>query len=135
MTRKTSTRKRPCSICRRWFIPNPKLGSRQVTCGRPACRRERHRKKCAEWNRNNPEYFKGNYLQKKRSQSTSTHSRDQDIPPSRGSSPALLNSGIAPDEIKEVISPEQAVIIEYIVRQLLRSRKPSTTPLTVPDTS
>lgn len=37
-------RKRPCCICRRWFWPDPRVGSRQVTCGLPECQRELHRR-------------------------------------------------------------------------------------------
>ena len=135
MTRKSRTRKRPCSICRRWFTPNPKQGSRQVTCGRPACQRERHRKKCAEWNRKNPEYFKADYLHKKLLQTTSPSSDKQNTLPCKGPPPARgLNSGIPHDEIEGVLSSAQVVAIEYIVTQLLRSKKSSANPLTVPDT-
>ena len=65
MPRALPTRKRPCRICRRWFLPNPRLKSRQMTCGDARCKTEWHRKKCAEWNRRNPDYFKANYLQKR----------------------------------------------------------------------
>ncbi len=51
---KIPTRKRPCRICRRWFLPNPRLKERQMTCGRPKCQREWHKKKCAEWNQKTP---------------------------------------------------------------------------------
>ena len=67
------TKKRPCGICRRWFTPHPRLKDRQQTCGDPVCKKEWHRKKCAEWNKRNGDYFKANYLQKKLdSQSTTT---------------------------------------------------------------
>ena len=62
---KTHRRKRPCRICRRWFLPDPRLKERQMTCGKAYCQREWHKKKCAEWNRKNRDYFKANYLQKK----------------------------------------------------------------------
>ena len=58
-------RKRPCRICRRWFMPNIKVKERQMTCGDEECQREWHRRKCKEWNKNNAEYFRANYLQKK----------------------------------------------------------------------
>lgn len=53
MNKVTSHRKRPCGICRRWFRPDPRVKKRQKTCGDPACMREWHRRKCAEWNRQN----------------------------------------------------------------------------------
>ena len=58
-------KKRPCSICRRWFIPKPQAKAHQVTCGDPACQREQHRRQCEKWNKANKEYFKSDYLEKK----------------------------------------------------------------------
>ena len=49
-------RKRPCKICRKWFLPNPRAGDRQRTCSEPACQRERHRRACSDWHRRNPDY-------------------------------------------------------------------------------
>ena len=49
-------RKRPCSICRKWFEPHPRAGPRQHTCSRPECQRERHRRSCRSWHRRNPDY-------------------------------------------------------------------------------
>jgi hypothetical protein len=63
--RKMLIRKRPCGICRRWFMPNPRLKDRQKTCGTSQCKREWHRKMCRKWNRENADYFTTNYLQKK----------------------------------------------------------------------
>lgn len=40
-------KKRPCSICRKWFQPHPRSAERQRTCGSPGCQRERHRRSCA----------------------------------------------------------------------------------------
>ena len=40
-------RKRPCTICRRWFRPNPRVGSRQRACGNPECQAARRQKKMA----------------------------------------------------------------------------------------
>jgi hypothetical protein len=42
-------RKRPCRICRRWFVPHPRAGDRQRVCGTPECQRERHRRACQAW--------------------------------------------------------------------------------------
>lgn len=49
-------RKRPCSICRKWFLPSPRAGPRQHVCPNPDCQRERHRRNCASWRRRNPDY-------------------------------------------------------------------------------
>jgi hypothetical protein len=56
MPKRQTSRKRPCCICRKWFEPQPRIKSRQRTCGRPACQKERHRKSCAQWRKQNPNY-------------------------------------------------------------------------------
>ena len=49
-------RKRPCAICRRWFRPNARVGSRQHACGKPECQVSRRQKTQASWRRRNPGY-------------------------------------------------------------------------------
>ena len=46
-------------------MPDAKVKERQMTCGDEECQREWHRRKCKAWNKNNAEYFRANYLQKK----------------------------------------------------------------------
>lgn len=57
-------RKKPCSICRKWFTPDRRVGSRQKTCS-DECRKERRRRKQAEWREKNPEYFKARWLKER----------------------------------------------------------------------
>jgi hypothetical protein len=49
-------RKRPCTICRRWFRPDPRVGERQRACDRPECQTARRRKTQASWRRRSPDY-------------------------------------------------------------------------------
>src|ERR1022692_2317260 len=49
-------RKRPCAICRRWFRPDGRVGSRQHACGNPECQTSRRQKTQASWRRRNPGY-------------------------------------------------------------------------------
>jgi hypothetical protein len=42
-------RKRPCRICRCWFVPHPRAGDRQHVCSAADCQRERHRRACQRW--------------------------------------------------------------------------------------
>jgi hypothetical protein len=49
-------RKKPCSICRRWFQPDPRVGDRQRACGRPECQTARRQKTQANWRKRNPDY-------------------------------------------------------------------------------
>jgi len=122
--RKTLVRKRPCRICRRWFMPSPRLKDRQKTCGRPQCKREWHRKMCEKWNRENADYFRSNYLQKKLDsatggdQSTTTFQPESNVyvlPKSR------FKSGLPQRYVQEVIGIQHFVIIEYF-SQLLYQR-------------
>lgn len=102
-------KKRPCSICRRWFMPHPRLKDRQKTCGDPVCKKEWHRKKCAEWNKRNGDYFKTNYLQKKLdSQVTTTQVKSR------------LKTGLPLQHVQEVIGIQHLVIIEYLAQLLVQ---------------
>ena len=105
--------KRPCKVCRRWFRPNPRVGDEQMTCGRPKCKREWHRKKCAEWNRKNPEYFKGIYL-KNKILAASEGNEDPDNQQNLGGKTTCtrFNLGLPRQEIQEVMGVKQLVIIE-----------------------
>jgi len=47
-------RKRPCTICRRWFRPDPRAGTRQRACGNPDCQTERRQKTQESWRSRNP---------------------------------------------------------------------------------
>jgi hypothetical protein len=98
-------KKRPCRICGRWFAPNPRLKDRQKTCADPHCKREWHRKKCAHWNKSNPDYFKSNYLQKKLEATPGCKSR--------------FKSGLPLLFVQEVIGIQHLVILEYLAQHLL----------------
>jgi len=115
-------KKRPCRVCRRWFRPNPRVGDAQMTCGRPNCKREWHRKKCAEWNKKNRDYFKGIYL-KNKILAASTKSENQGKQQKVGgkTTRTRFNVGLPGQEIQEVMGTKQLVIIEYIIHLLLRA--------------
>ena len=49
--------KKPCCICRRWFRPDPRVGSRQRACREPDCQVARRKKKQKAWRERNPDYF------------------------------------------------------------------------------
>lgn len=57
-------KKRPCSVCRRWFEPKPRAVRHQRTCG-PECRRELHRRQCAQWHERNPDYDRKERLRRR----------------------------------------------------------------------
>jgi len=99
-------KRRPCRICGRWFTPHPRLKDRQKTCADAHCKREWHRRKCAQWNKDNADYFKSNYLQKK-----------LEVTPVRKS---RIRSGLPLVFVQEVIGLQPLVILEYLVQLLQR---------------
>jgi hypothetical protein len=103
---RSPTRKRPCRVCKRWFIPHPRLKDRQKTCGNARCQREWHRRKCEQWNHNNVDYFKDNYLDKKLEQTGTPQSR--------------LKTGLPLCYVQQLIGTPQLIIIEYLSQLLLR---------------
>jgi hypothetical protein len=114
-------KKRPCKVCRRWFRPNPRVGDEQMTCGRPKCKREWHRKKCAEWNRKNREYFKGIYLKNKILAASEDNEKPGNQQNVEGKTTRTrFNLGLPRQEIQEVMGVKQLIIIEYIIHLLLR---------------
>jgi hypothetical protein len=49
-------RKRPCTICRRWFRPDTRVGVRQRACTKPECQTARRQKTQASWRNRNQGY-------------------------------------------------------------------------------
>jgi len=121
----TASRKRPCRVCGKWFRPNPRVGSRQKTCGCPACKKEWHRRKSSEWNKKNSDHFKANYLRKKLTELIPDESKSP-AKPSPNLNPkrclplnGRLKSGINPMDFEGILSVEQAIVIEYIIGQIV----------------
>jgi len=56
---------RPCSICRKWFLPHVRVGARQYACSSPSCQTTRRTKTQAEWRAAHPEYFVAHRLQQR----------------------------------------------------------------------
>jgi hypothetical protein len=91
------------------------VGDRQKTCGDSHCKREWHRRKCADWNRQNREYFKGLYLEKKLKdaiKNSKSYHFFQDT-----KRPYLR---LPRQEIQELIGLKQLIIIEYILHLVFR---------------
>jgi len=122
MGQKRRSIKRPCRIYRKWFIPNSRLGERQMTCGAEECQKQWHKRKCAEWNRSNRAYFQENYLRKRLQIAVAAQ-----LSPSAPQSPPspVFPKSVAPLDyprtvVQEVIGVQPLIIIEYIVRLLTR---------------
>jgi len=50
--------KRPCRLCRRWFLPDPRLKERQRVCSTAECQRTRQATNQAAWLARHPGYFR-----------------------------------------------------------------------------
>jgi len=61
-------RKRPCSICRRWFRPDVRVGNRQHACRKPECQAARRKKTQASWRAANPDYATAYRIQQRSAQ-------------------------------------------------------------------
>lgn len=111
-------RKRPCAICRRWFIPDPRQIGRQKTCGKPDCQREQHRRQCGKWNRKNKRYFKAIYLSEK-----IERVKDPPVPLQESSPPVIPVSrtdlALPKDVIVKTTGAELLVILDYIIEQII----------------
>jgi len=116
MERKHRIKKRPCKVCRRWFRADPRVGEHQKTCGRPECKKEWHRRSCAKWNKKNSEYFRGRYLKNKMLNAECEKAQGK----AEGSLPAPLCLGLPREEIQEAMGIKQAIIIDYIVKALVK---------------
>jgi len=116
---KARTQKRPCGICRKWFLPDPRQIGRQQSCGNPACQRELHRRRCQEWNRKNRDYFKANYLSAKLE-------RTKDPPESSEKKlacvtpPSRIELCLPREFMVDIIGTKHLVIFEYIIEQIMR---------------
>ena len=113
-------RKRPCSICRKWFLPDVRQVGRQKTCS-PGCSGELHRKSCAKWNGKNKAYFKSNYLHNKleedgRSPPDSTQPDGGAVPEPAPKS--RINLNLPRDIIGNRMDTGNLTIVEYIIEQI-----------------
>lgn len=119
---KTKPRKRPCKICRRWFLPNVRHIDRQKTCG-AECRTELHRRQCEQLNQRNKESAKANYLQNKLQlvqEQSCNHPTEKTKP---NIARPRINLCLPRRLIQETIGAQSFVIIDYIVEQIVQRHK------------
>lgn len=57
----TEMKRKKCPYCKSFFIPHPRVGKRQKTCGKPDCRKRLKAKNNRRWRRKNPDYFQNDY--------------------------------------------------------------------------
>src|SRR6266496_1704811 len=107
-------RKRPCSICRRWFRPDARVGNRQHACGEPECQVSRRQKTQASWRRRNLGYAILYRLDQRAAQTPS--------PPEPLRLPAPLNQ-LPWDVAKDQFGPQGTDFIAVMSALIVRSAK------------
>jgi len=50
-----------CPHCKIRFTPDPRVGKRQKTCGKPACKRALKAENNRSWRQRNPDYYRNDY--------------------------------------------------------------------------
>jgi hypothetical protein len=118
-----SRKKRPCSICRRWFEPDARVGQRQHACSSPECQGERRRRKQAAWRQSRPDYFTARRILKRAEAERSPE-------PLRLKRPLSgLPWDIAQDEMGVAAADFLAILVGLLLRlmQSQRSRQASDT--------
>lgn len=109
-------RKRPCSVCRRWEYPDPRVRGSQRTCGREACRREQRRRTQKAYREAHPEYWTARRLREQaaRAQASST--------PLVAPPPAAM-ARVPWDLAQDAFGAQGAVLLGFFVRLAIRSAK------------
>lgn len=105
--------KRPCSICRRWFRPDSRVGDRQHACGKAECQAARRKRTQARWRAANADYGTAYRIQQRAAQAR---------PPEPLRLPTPL-SGLPWDLAKDQFGAEGADFIGVMGTLLLRSAK------------
>jgi hypothetical protein len=104
-------KKRPCSECRRWFLPDARVGERQRTCGAAECQRIRHERVYQAWRAANRDYDRArrweNVLE-------SAKAEPKSVPPA-ANAPAPV-SGVPWDVVQNEMKIEGRVILAGVVR-------------------
>ncbi|HIJ57832.1 MAG TPA: hypothetical protein HPQ03_17145 [Deltaproteobacteria bacterium] len=117
-------KKRPCAVCRCWFLPQAKVKQRAKTCGNRQCQKEWHRRQCRKWNRKNKAYFRSNYLSKK------LEDAKELIPPveknlqqtglKQPSATGLFLESVF-DSTPQIVESQLIIIIDYVIQVHIRS--------------
>ena len=59
----SSLRRRPCRFCRKWFLPDSRVGDRQRACSAPECKLRSRAETQAKWRETNADYFTARRMQ------------------------------------------------------------------------
>src|SRR3954470_18871496 len=101
-------KKRPCCICRRWFLPDARVGARQHACGAETCQRARHRKADRAWHARHPDYDRGRRWQKAM-EAAAVAAKTGSLPRCPVEPPPL--AGVPWDVAQDAMTPQAIVIV------------------------
>jgi hypothetical protein len=118
-----ATRQRPCSVCKRWFFPDLRVGGRQRTCGADACRAEQRRRTQAQWAGRNPDYWAARRL-RAQAERLQDGGAAQDAttpaavapPEPRVHPPPAAMARVPWDMVQDAFGPQGLVLIAFLVR-------------------
>jgi hypothetical protein len=115
-------RKRPCSICRRWFLPDARAKGRQQVCGAEQCQRERHRRACGLWRRRNPEYDRDRRLRERLTSRVAPDDPGQQVDPLGGVDWRVARDAVGL-EVAVIIEESGKVIVDWARDAVLAQRR------------
>lgn len=110
-------RSSPCSVCRRWFVPDARVRDKQRTCLRPECRAEQRRRTQAAYRRRNAVE-----LAEARLRSQIERVSCGDLESIRRSTPPVLRETPI-QAVKDVMGDQALGIILYFTRVTIRVAK------------
>ena len=117
--KKKPAKKRPCSVCRKWFVPDRRALERQRCCGDPDCRHTQHLRTERRWREKHPEAGALYRARKKlsRIRKDEAGSGPPVVPP-----PAVLRR--VPWELaRDEIGVKVTVLLGILTRLLVRTRR------------
>ena len=106
-------RRKRCACCREAFWPDPRVGRRQLVCGKAECLLWRHRQAQRRWRERHPEDAVARRLREALAKSKQ--------PEVKLKLPRPPPVGIPWEELRDEISPQQLVIASFFVRLVFRS--------------
>jgi len=111
--------KKPCRVCRRFYRPHPRVGGRQKTCGEEACRKAWRSRKNKEAYRKERGYHRDHALRKKLA-SEEPRLEEPGEPEAKARKRPESTLQLPREEIREAMSEEAVVILEYLVTMIFR---------------
>ena len=106
-------RRKRCACCSEPFLPDPRVGRRQLVCGKPDCLLWRHRQAQRRWRERHPEDAVARRLRAALAQAKQPEVKLQ--------LPRPPPVGIPWEELRDEISPQQLVMVAFFVKLAFRS--------------